>query len=147
MVKRRDMLLGVVGVVTISLAGCVRNEIGSDPSSDAEEEEDEPVSRSDKGIVVEELGVFSEGDRHCYHDYEATVINENDFDVQEVRIDFVIYNESGQVLSEFETGYRSMDAGESLELVIEHGPQKNECWADSAAEDYDIDVSYNREGE
>lgn len=102
-----------------------------------------PVRRSSDGVVVQDLEVSSDGDRSCYHFYDATVINDNQFPVENVVITITVYNERGQSLSTFETSFRELSAGQEVEMEVNHGPQKNECWFQAEADDYEVTVSYD----
>lgn len=140
MSKRKLLLALMVTTALIALAGC-STRVGSDDPN-------EQVVRTDKGVEVVNLEVFSEGERDCYHTLNAEVTNTNDFTVEDIELEIQISDENGQVLSTFKTGYVSMDAGETKNLEVEHGPQKNQCWFSGDAADYHLTVSYDSpEGE
>lgn len=135
MSKRKILLALIVTTSLIALAGCSTRVGTEDPN--------EQVVRSDQGVEVVNLEVFSEGERDCYHTLEAEVTNTNDFAVENLELEIQISDENGQVLSTFTTGYVSVESGETKDLEVEHGPQKNQCWFSGDAADYHLTVSYD----
>lgn len=133
--RRRQVLTAAASMTVAALAGCA-TDVGADNP-------DETVVREDNGVEVANLEVFSEGSRDCYHTLEATVTNTNNAPIQNVDITILISDENDQILSEFETGYTEIGAGESKDLQVEHGPQKNQCWFSGDADDYTVTVNYD----
>lgn len=130
----------------MALAGC-SNRVGA---TDEEEQDDVDVYRRDGGIAVKNLEVYAEGERDCYHTFEATVINENEFTVTDLVLEIRLVNEENQYLTTFDTGFARIGAGQSKPLKVESGPQRNECWFGEDATDYMISASYkedNSEGD
>lgn len=138
--NRRDYLAGLALAATVSVAGCA-NRVGA---SNEEKQDDVTIERSDNGIVVRNLEVQSSGERSCYHYFEATVINENDHQVEDVRIEIAVVDENGQYLTRFDTGYVSMGPGESKPMEVDSGPQRNECWSATLPADYQVTASYKK---
>lgn len=130
----RKYFVPIALCVLLMLAGCT-NQVGAD-------DPEENVVRSDNGIEVANLEVFSEGERNCYHTLEASVTNTNNQTVEDLDITITISDENGQVLSEFNTGYIEVAPNETKEFEVEHGPQKNQCWSSHTASDYYVTANY-----
>jgi hypothetical protein len=133
---QRSTFLAIIAAVSLlALAGCSTT-IGA-------EDRDETVLRESNNVTVKNLEVYAQGDRSCYHTFDATVSNNNTHSIENVKINIEIYSENDQILSKFTTGYTGMAANETKELNVEHGPQKNQCWPSSDADDYSVNIIYN----
>lgn len=106
------------------------------------DDSEQTAVRSQDGIELVNLEVLSSGDRSCYHTYYGSVKNTTEQKVTDLTIELSVLNENGRVLARFPISFTELAAGESVEFELENGPEKNGCWSNASAEDYEISVSY-----
>ncbi len=127
--KRRAFLSGVAALSPI-LAGCAAT-VG----------EEETPRRTDNGVAVANLTEYASGDRSCYHEYDAEVVNENEQNLSNVEVTVSVYKENGQRLDKFTVVYDTIDVNETKSLNVEHGPEQGQCYS-THPDDYEIEVNY-----